>query len=181
MKTKNHINLRKVFFTSNYSYHEQIKYIENALKKIHEPTEYSFNFLGNNFKGNKYHNIYVLTETNIESENKLKVLTFSAIEPIIDIYNKLVETPIQRIFKIIFTKKELKIKDTLFQVENTYNNITENTETDDILINFDSRLISLFKLNSKTLTKKSKFIVAEGFYGFVIFRSKKNILLLIER
>jgi predicted N-acyltransferase len=165
----------KIFYKSNFTLEEQLSSIRKNFKK---ETPVSFTFLNKSFQGFSDNNKLLLTVSNKQIKQKEKLLFLSNIEILKIIFKKLSSTQIHRNFKIKITSSMVIIKDILNNEEFYYPNNFKIEE--EISFLFDSRFFYYFRLNNKTLTKKSNFIITENFYGLDFKRKNKQILFLLK-
>jgi hypothetical protein len=168
--------LKKIVYTANFSLEKQVHSIKYSLKKNFKEESFSINILGNTFYGSKYNNFLFLEKVQFNKKNEsLKIVDIYEGNFIFWIINRLLENKIHRNFVVHLKKNEIIIKDILFKKEKIIK-IETHFHKEEKTFSFDSRFISFFKLNKKTMNGKSKFIITNEGYGLFFTRKKRDFL-----
>lgn len=168
------------FPKSNYSLEEQISSIETCFAYMDkENTSISFRLAGKHFHGIKNDKYSFLKESSDPSPILLTPLYLLNYKFILNIINQLLISPIPRLFKITINESHTYVEDPLFkkkcEVENK--EFIENTFSKETKVFYiDSRAFYIFKLNKKTINKKSYFFVTENEAIFLLERKKQKML-----
>ena len=166
---------KKILYNSNFSLEEQIYFIETYLSKnAKEIKRIDMFILNTSYEGFQYDEYLFLKEGG-SSKNIKIIKNIIDINPFLWIFEQLNKLKIHRNFFIEVKKETLKISDILRKETKIFNNSTNNSL---YLFSFDSRFFSIFKLNKKTMSNKSKFIRLDKEHGFLLIRKNKRFLLL---
>jgi hypothetical protein len=165
--------LKKIIYTGNFPIEDQIKSIKYSLKKEFNEEKISKNILNKTYNGSKYNNYLILEDSGkkYKKREQIQINEVLPIDSILWIIDSILENKIHRNFIISIKNDKLITKDILFKKEKTF--ILEK-QYQDYQIFFDSRFLSYFKLNKKTLTKKSKIIISNNGFGILFNRKKRN-------
>lgn len=170
------INPKKAIYKSNYSTTEQIYFIDSFFRK-RNATKNTLCLLSKKYTGLKLDKFsFYFLETDSCKQNSIIPILNINIDFIYFIIQRLEDKNMQRNFKIIINNNILEIFDIFFKKKKSF--LLKNQKKKKFSFYFDSRFISLFRLNRKTITEKSIFILTKDSYGIIFNRTNKNLLFL---
>jgi len=161
----------KILYNSNYSIQEHIQAI---IPKKEKGSPKTLNFKGLFFSGFSYKNFDILFFREDSKKNDINIEITLDNTVFLAIFDLLTELPMHRNFSISTYENEVKITDLLLDKELIIKNSISNKEQ---LFFLDSRIFSIFKLNKKNLSRKTKIFLSNN--EIYIFLDRKEKLLLI--
>jgi hypothetical protein len=168
------INKAKLL-SSNFTVEEQKEAIRKTFDSFNLPIQkHHISFAGSLLSGDCVKNIGTMKIGEKEGEELKKGELLSTFDSsiLIKLYELLEENPTNRIFQISFFNNQLKITDfLLFKEYILDSNIAQIKENFNFI--FDSRLFYYFKLNKKTITKRSSLFLFQNLFIISIYRKKE--------
>lgn len=171
---------------SNYTIKEQKRAVRDTLELFNQKDDGIVSFLGKNYKLISSDKFSILEPSFSEEEakkldNQEIIITTEVLK---NIYMQLQKNPLNRVFKIrIHENNKVSLVDELLKSVINFKTelLISNIESFPYDFEIDSRMFYYFKLNLKTIVRKSKLYVTKNYILYENSRGSSHELYLIKK